>query len=442
MTSANQGIAGADARASRGAPSRARSWTPRHWSLWRTPARPLTLILSVEALCLTVLALLATQIRLESADLGHFALLFAIAVLYASLGDRFDRIRRFLLTDKMGNAATLWCFAAALVLPVALAGIFTAAVYGHALLRAAPHKAARVHRLVYTASTEVLATIAAAGVIGVVASSFPHRPIAALAVVVAALAYLAVNQGLVAAVIHLSAPSAPLRSTVLGADEQLVEVATLVGGVFLGVTVLFAPWLSPLAVVLVITLRRSALVRDLQQQATVDAKTGLLNAGAWRLEAERELARAARAGRSVSLLIMDLDHFKRVNDTYGHQAGDATLKAVAGCMSEALRGYDLVGRYGGEEFVALLADVDTDTAQRIARRLCDRIRALPLAHGATVTTSVGVASARRGAALDVLIKAADGALYRAKDAGRDRVCAESVLPPMPVARSSCDLPAR
>ena len=160
----------------------------------------------------------------------------------------------------------------------------------------------------------------------------------------------------------------------------------------------------------------------MQVQATRDAKTGLLNAGAWRHEAERELVRAERLEAPVTVFMLDLDHFKNLNDAHGHQAGDAALKAVADCIGDALRGYDAVGRFGGEEFVALLTDIDAVQAGKVANRLLERIRTLRLAHEGSITASIGVGVGRSDAhSVDDLISVADQALYVAKNSGRDRV---------------------
>ena len=124
----------------------------------------------------------------------------------------------------------------------------------------------------------------------------------------------------------------------------------------------------------------------------------------------------------VTVLMIDLDHFKKLNDAFGHPAGDAALKAVADCITDALRGYDAVGRFGGEEFVALLSRGGRRRAVKIAWRICERIRTLTLLHGGSITASIGVGIGRSGVhELDELVSVADQALYVAKNAGRDRV---------------------
>ena len=123
--------------------------------------------------------------------------------------------------------------------------------------------------------------------------------------------------------------------------------------------------------------------------------------------------------------MIDLDHFKRLNDTHGHQAGDRALKAVADCLTETLRGYDAVGRYGGEEFAALLVDADELTGEAVAERVCARIRELHIPGGVdriAVSASIGIATGPAAdSGLDDLVARADAALYVAKRGGRDRV---------------------
>jgi diguanylate cyclase (GGDEF)-like protein len=400
----------------------------RDWSLWSTPKVALALIVAVDVAAVIGLTITATQTSPTTADIWRSVLLFVLAATYAEVGDRVDRLRRYLSASNGtgGNPASLWCLAAACTLPVGMAGGFAVLVYAHALLRAHRHRGAYPHRLAYTGATEVLATLAAAALIDrfdANRSLFGDGTVAALAVLAAIVTYAVINQALVSAVVYVVVRPAQIRSAMLTTDDLLLELATLCLAVLLGATVLHAPLLAPLSVLLIIVLRRSSLVRQLQQQATRDAKTGLLNAGAWREQAERELARDAREQRPVGVLMIDLDHFKVLNDTYGHPAGDAALRAVASCLTDALRGYDTVGRYGGEEFVALLSEVDEPTCELVAHRLRDRIRSLVLPHGGGVTASIGVAVVPRpaGFSLDELISVADRALYAAKGAGRDRV---------------------
>ena len=137
------------------------------------------------------------------------------------------------------------------------------------------------------------------------------------------------------------------------------------------------------------------------------------------------MRRARRAGVPAAVLLLDIDHFKRVNDRYGHLAGDELLAATASTLVSHVRAGDVLGRFGGEEFVALLPGAGQEQACWIAERLRERVRviAIPsLGAAATVTVSIGVAElGRDGNELFELLAAADAALYRAKQSGRDRV---------------------
>lgn len=413
-----------------GATPRARTMSRRirHAAIWTTPRSALAVIVSVEMLCVTWLCLANAFGAYRPSDMGRFVLLFAIAAVYAESGDRIERLRRYVgyvENSLFVNASSLWCLAAALALPVGLAGTFAALLYAHNLLRARRHRATQPYRMIYTGATEVLAAMVAATVMGLVSASTFHLGDAfssVAAVAVAMLAYAVVNQGLVVGVVSLVVRPTSLRTVMLTAEDQRTELATLCLAVLLAAALVHAPYLVPFTLPLILVLRRSALVRELQVQATRDAKTGLLNAGGWRQEAERELVRAERTGGSLSVLMVDLDHFKTLNDSFGHPAGDAALRAVAECLTEALRGYDAVGRFGGEEFIALLVDADEKVSAVIAERLCDRIRGMELAHGGGITASIGVAVGTAGDhGLDDLISLADKALYVAKGAGRDQV---------------------
>jgi len=172
--------------------------------------------------------------------------------------------------------------------------------------------------------------------------------------------------------------------------------------------------------------RRQKLGEFYRQLSLNDGLTGLYNR-AWLAEMLPKLAaRARQDGRALSVVMIDLDHFKRFNDTHGHLAGDAALASAAAVIRESLRPSDFAVRYGGEELMAVLPDTQLELAEMVAGRLAERLRTamvfpdmrLPLPH---ITGSFGVASLAPGGDERSLIAAADAALYRAKKAGRDRV---------------------
>ncbi len=158
-----------------------------------------------------------------------------------------------------------------------------------------------------------------------------------------------------------------------------------------------------------------------------DSLTGLLNRRAIQEHAEAELKRAARASSLVSVLLIDLDHFKSVNDCYGHAVGDQALRMFAEILLECIRSYDQAGRWGGEEFLCVLPGTTLNDARVVAERVrvavADATLPLPEGSDLKMTVSIGVACASGASGmivLDKLIQAADSAMYRAKDEGRNR----------------------
>jgi len=171
---------------------------------------------------------------------------------------------------------------------------------------------------------------------------------------------------------------------------------------------------------------RKRMEETLRQLATHDALTGLFNRRYFFTLAERELERSQRYGHPLALLMLDLDHFKAINDSRGHQAGDQVLRAVAGIIQASLRQIDVVGRYGGEEFVVLLPETARATALAVAKRLCAAVAVqsveLP-GECLPITISIGVAVGFGDVALNLeeMLERADRALYAAKATGRNRV---------------------
>jgi two-component system, cell cycle response regulator len=173
-----------------------------------------------------------------------------------------------------------------------------------------------------------------------------------------------------------------------------------------------------------LALRNAWLLEQVQELASTDGLTGVANRYTFQQDLERELERAARGGEDLSLAMLDIDHFKKLNDEHGHQAGDEVLRRVAATLSEFSRTYDTVARYGGEEFALILPTTDREET----RALVDRLRAEigRSGHKPKVTISAGIATFPTDATdPDDLVAAADEALYESKRAGRNRVTASA-----------------
>ena len=180
------------------------------------------------------------------------------------------------------------------------------------------------------------------------------------------------------------------------------------------------------------------LEEALWRSATHDPMTKLWNRGAIISLLQREIALAKRQHDSMGVIMVDIDHFKKINDTLGHKAGDVAIVEVAQRMALELRDYDMIGRYGGEEFIVVLPGGDSQAVVKAAERLRLRIADQPfLIEGAerSITISLGTALAKTGAVLDMeqLIRKADEALYDAKNAGRNCVKSFELDPPISIA---------
>ncbi len=164
--------------------------------------------------------------------------------------------------------------------------------------------------------------------------------------------------------------------------------------------------------------------RQLRLQACTDPLTQLRNRRFAMEVAQHEAAVFQRGGRPPALLLCDIDHFKRINDRHGHEAGDAVLRAVAQALRDGVREIDHVARWGGEEFLVLLPDTEEAEAHRVADRLREAVQQLeagPRAEALVVTMTIGVSVLRAGEGIDQALARADKALYRGKEAGRNRV---------------------
>ncbi|HEY2094931.1 MAG TPA: GGDEF domain-containing protein [Pseudonocardia sp.] len=367
-------------------------------------------------------------------------MLSVLGVLHTEIAVGLERLRRQVADTPHGDLSSVWTFAAAVLLPPALTTVVVLVIFTHQWFRVWRSIRVPAYRHIFSTATVVLACHAATAVLGYAGGGGLRGldgPRELLTVAMAILAYATVNTGLVAAAIALSAPlPRPSTAQLIGHwDDNMLELATLCLGGLAAFALGSNPWQVPLVMAPLLVLHRAVLVRQLEEVASTDSKTGLLNAAAWHTQAAKELRRAQRGRTSAAVLILDLDHFKSVNDDHGHLAGDEVLSAVASALRAEVREHDLVGRFGGEEFVVLLPELGRELdgsgeLHAIAERIRHRISTLSVVvstpHGsltiAGLSVSVGGAAfPEHGAGLENLMDAADTALYAAKRDGRNAV---------------------
>lgn len=202
---------------------------------------------------------------------------------------------------------------------------------------------------------------------------------------------------------------------------QPIASNALLGVHIFNLTVVFLMF-SYLALFYVTTVTRAH--KSLARMATTDSLTGLFNRRNIIALTEQELERHERRPRNLTLMLMDIDHFKQINDQHGHDAGDRVLDAVSRQLGNSMREHDFIGRWGGEEFLAVLPQTDLDQATAIAERIRTTVQALAIeseGHRLGVTLSIGITQYRAEEPLSQAIARADRALYQGKSAGRNRV---------------------
>ena len=423
----------------------------RDWAWWQLPGAVRAYVGAVPLLALVLTGLAVAATSWPASDLGRFLLLLSCGTVSVVATPRVAYLQAGLVQDFL----TAWVLPVAVLLPPVYAMIIPAPLL--ILTQWRVHRGA-VYRRVFTAAAIGLAYGAASLVFRAIPASFagaaPGTGVHALtwtaAVAAAEVTGWLLHNILIVTAVKLSDPTASVTEVALNSEALVGDFTQMDLGILITVVVAVRPVLAVLAVPTVLLARRFMMHAQLLAKARMDTKTGLLNASTWEAEAEREIARAVRTRSPLCVALLDLDHFKMVNDTHGHLIGDKALRAVSGVLREQMRSYDLAGRFGGEEFAILLPQTREDQALAIAEWLRTVIAALsvpvsdqdesdrdetpddedeaagderpvPAGRHVQVTVSIGVAALDQvGSELTTLLAAADAALYQAKQAGRNK----------------------
>jgi diguanylate cyclase (GGDEF)-like protein len=365
-----------------------------------------------------------------------FSLLLLGSTVYLEAASGIERIREVAAEGQpYVHLLSVWLFAGVLLLPPPLLCALIVLGYMHCWIRVYRMRAL-VHRKVFSAATVVLGCLAAYWVLHSVYSgntapfaSALDGPEGLFAVVAAGVVYRVVNHGLVVAVILATNLDRPVRSALGPPTDQLMLAGAVGLGSGIAVVMIARPWWTPLLIVTVLALHTGLLMPQFRDASRSDAKTGLFDAVFWAKLVSDELDRSRRLGGTSAVLLLDLDHFKQVNDEYGHLAGDMVLRAVADALKRAVRGHDMVGRYGGEEFAIVMPGLSLADVRTAAERVRSAIAALSVTvfdldqveqvvTGLTASIGAAVFPVHGGDRTSLLV-AADAALYDAKTAGRN-----------------------
>src|ERR1700691_2743905 len=401
---------------------------PWCWPLLTMPTSLIVYVLAVLACDLAVIGWEFADTTPRTDDMILFAALLAAAVVCIEAMRRLGQpsgVSRDLLSAWWLPIALLLPPLYALLAPFVVGGVLSLRarripVYRRVFSSAALGLAGAATSITFHAATPEAVSVTLNG-----SHAWLTRPSVVITAVGCAVLFAVVNTCIVAVAAHLADPDAPLAKVLWDRESLLLDLTESCVGILVAITCGLSFLLLLVALPPVILLQRSLMHQQLAAAARTDPKTGLLNAAAWQREADGEVTRALRSGAPLALLLVDVDHFKRVNDSQGHLIGDEVLRALAAELRQQVRESDVVGRFGGEEFTVLLPRTDSAGACGIAERLRSSAGGLCIAASDAriqVTVSIGVAVlGQHGSDLFELLAAADVALYRAKDAGRNQV---------------------
>ncbi len=401
---------------------------PAGWPVWQLPRALLAYVLALPVIagCLAVWLVTRTP-----AD-GWHALVAAVLLGAGALSIETTRRVGQPAGTMVRDLLSAWWLPMAVLLPPVYVLLAPVPLLALTQWRVRPGP---VHRRAFSAASIGLAYAAASSVFAAVAPDVGSLATGlellrwALAVGAAGVVGAAANALLIAVAVKAADPQTRWRALLWDAENLRLEAVETCVGVTVAVMVGLEPALVAFVLPPVLMVQRGLLHAQLRAAALLDSKTGLLNAASWEREAAGKLLALRRRGQPAAVLLLDLDHFKLVNDVHGHLVGDEVLRAVADALRAGVRDGDLLGRFGGEEFVALLPAADAQETARVAERLRDRVAGLvvPLDSGdaVQVTVSIGGAAATAGAlSVPELLAAADYCMYRAKASGRNAVVLE------------------
>src|SRR6516162_2424169 len=404
--------------------------TVRKWAWWRLPW-PLRCYVGAAPLAMVVLiGYAASQTTWRYSDLLKFLLLLGCALVSVVATPR----NAYLKSGMVRDFITAWVLPVAILLPPVYAMMMPIPLY---LLTQWRSPYGFVYRRVFGAAAISRAYGAASVLFRVFPASFAgpsigtgvHALTWTLAVAVCEIVGGRINHLLIAGAIKLSDPNVKLVDLEFNREALQGDFAEFDLGILITVVVAVNVVLAVFAVPTVLLARRFMMHAQLLEKSRIDTKTGLLNSSTWETEATAEIARAIRTRSPLALALVDIDHFKAVNDTYGHLVGDKALRAVTDALRGQLRAYDLAGRFGGEEFVVLLPQAREVDAINVAERLRRHIAAMSIpvddddesGPSVRLTVSIGVTVLDNDSReLTDLLADADTALYYAKENGRNK----------------------
>jgi diguanylate cyclase (GGDEF)-like protein len=403
----------------------------RDWAWWQCPPLLRSYVGIVVALAVAAIAVGLAYTSWHTGDLVEFFLLTCCGTISMASTPRLT----YMYPGATRDFSSIWVLPTAILLPPVYSALIPIPIVAVLQYFVYP---AKLYRRVFSAATHCLSY----GAISLLFRALPHSFAGptpgtgthaftwCLAVAACEILACRIQHFLIVGAVKMANPAMRFFAGEFDRDALQGLFVEIDLGILITIAVALSSALVVIALPTVLLVRRFLIHPVLVAQSRTDAKTGLLNVSTWESEAETELSRAVRTRNPVALALIDIDHFKRVNDTYGHLVGDRVLRAIAEALTNQSRDYDRAGRFGGEEFVLLLAQTADHDACKIAERLRSYVASLaipiddrPDAPTLSVTISVGVTALSRGESYELtdLLAAADSAMYAAKQAGRNQV---------------------